>query len=327
MASETNVHIMQNYAWGIEMILLLLQAKECYQKQSKHDIDVLGSEEVRVSVPICIDEEVDDSWKDSLREAVQAINEAAPGLSLSTTEDKEQAIIYVQAIQEPEPNNLKKKPYTKGNILLRSTSGQQNYITTIHLGKWEDDEKKGIITRELFNALGYQDNNCGLTRFDPTSITLYQNEEAYESARKKHPGDLVWWIKKPKVKNPKLSELDKVYLNLIHRPCRGVRYAPKLGKTGMYYCGRSVMSGHTYPGDTNIDGVCGPQKGPNCPACRTIKNKKVDEILTKQKWQGMTGRVYCGRLFTEPTGRHNGVCGMNNGPACPDCIDLLNKEI
>ena len=311
---------------GVEMILLLPQAKESYQKQSKHSIDELGIEKDRVSVPIWIDDILDDGWRNSLHKAVKAINEAAPGLSLSIMNNKERAIIHVLAIQASKPN--KKEPHTKGNILKRSISGQADYITTIYLGKSEDDAKKGITTRELFHALGFhQDNNLGLTHFDPLSITLYQSEKAYESARRKHPGDLIWWLKT--VNDPKLSELDKVYLNLIYPPCRGVRYTPKLGKTGMYYCGRPVMSDDTYPGDHDkyIDGICGPNHGPNCPACRTITSPKVEEVLTRQKWQGMTGRVYCGRYFTKPTERHNGVCGMNNGPACPECVDLLNKEI
>ena len=297
------------------MILLLPQARDCYRQQSKHDFDELGTEEDQVSVPIWIDGALDNGWKDSLDEAVQAINEAAPGLILSITNDKEQAKINVLAMQESESD--KKEPHTKGNILSTSTE------CTIYLGKSEDDVKKGISTRELFYALGFdEENDFGLTRFDRTSITLYQSEEAYESARRKYPEDNVWWLNI--VNDPKLSELDKVCLNLIHRPCKGVRYTPKLGKTGMYYCGRSVMSDDAYPGDKHIDGICGPKHGPNCPACRTIECEKVKEILKKQKWQGMTGRVYCGRLFTKPTKRHNGICGMNNGPACPDCVDLLN---
>ena len=304
------------------MIVLLLQAKDCYQKQSQHDFDKLGTEEDRVSVPIWIDDKLDDRWKDSLHEAVKAINEAAPGLSLSITEDKKLAFIHVLATDE-------KEAYTEGNIQMRSTSGQLDYITKIHLGQLEDDTKEGISTRELTRALEFnQDSNLGLTRFDPRSITLYQNKEAYESARRRHSADSVWLLKQPNKENTKLSELDKVGLNLVHRPCRDTTavngYKPELGKTGMYYCGRRVMSDDTYPGEEYIDGFCGPDYGPNCPACRTIKSEKVKKILEGGKWQGMTGRVYCGRLFAE---HDDGTCGMDNGPACSDCNDLLNKEM
>ena len=327
MASEINVHIVHacRLCMGVEMILLLLQAKECYRKQSQHDFDKLGTEEDRLSVPIWMDDELDDSWKAGLLEAVQAINKAAPGLSLSITEDKNLAFIHVLAIDKPEA-------YTEGNILslLQSTSGQADYTTKIHLGKWEDDTKEGISTRELFHALGVNQDN--VTRFDPSSIMLYQDKEANESAQRKYPADSAWWLIQPNKDSTKLSELDKVYLNLVYRPCRdtteiNARYKPKLGKTGIYYCGRCVMTDPTYFGDKCIDGICGPDDGPNCPACRTIKSPKVEEILKQKKWQGMTGRVYCGRPFLKPTVYNDGACGINNGPACPECVDLLNEEV
>jgi hypothetical protein len=307
------------------------QEKECYQNQSKHEISDLGTEKERVSVPIWIDDKVDRSWKKGLYKAVKAINEAAPGLSLSVIKDREKAIIRVLEIDEEEA-------YTKGDMQksMQSSPGQVDFNIRIHLGKLKDNTKEGIITRELFHALGFHPaNKLGLTRFDPLSITLCQNKKASDSARRKYP---VWWLKRnPTEENTELSELDKVGLNLVYRPCRdekdsSARYRPELGKNGMYYCGRPVMSGHTYPGVNSTDGVCGPNDGPNCPACRTIKNKKVEEIVAKEKWQGMgmTGRVYCGRQFTEPAQideHHDGICGTNNGPACPDCNDLLNKEI
>ena len=90
------------------------QVKDYYCKQSKHVFEELGPKEDRVSVLIWIDDKLDDRWKDSLCEAVQAINEAAPGLSLSITEDEKQAIIHVLAIDKKDS-----EPYTEveGNIL------------------------------------------------------------------------------------------------------------------------------------------------------------------------------------------------------------------
>ena len=302
------------------------QAKKCYKQQSVHDFHELGTVNDRVRVPIWIDDNLDGDWKAYLDEAVKDINEAAPGLILSTDSNKNAAIVHVLAI-----DTYNKKAYTKSNIQTQSIPEQADSITEIHLGKWEDGTKKGIITRELLSSLGCnQITKLGLTRLDPYSIMLYQNEKAYKTARREYREDPVWQLKQnPTERNTSLSELDKVGLNLVYRPCKdttdnNARYAPNLGKTGMYYCGRCVMNKHTY------DGYCGPNKGPNCPACRTIKNTKVDEILSKGKWQGMTGRVYCGRLFAEPAEieeDHDGICGINNGPACPDCNDLLNKEI
>ena len=133
--------------------------------------------------------------------------------------------------------------------------------------------------------------------------------------------------------NTDLDEHDMVGLNLVYPPCvdkttNNVRYKPNLGKNEMYYCGRKVMIGRTYP-NQKCTHFCGPDKGPNCPAYRTIKRPPVKEILKGERWQGMTGRVYCGRLFTEPAklfSTHDGICGMDNGPACTDCINILNEE-
>ena len=93
-------------------------------------------------------------------------------------------------------------------------------------------------------------------------------------------------------KNTKLqlSELDKVGLNLVYLPCiDNVRYKPRRSRNGMYYCGRPVMSRHTYAGPNYTD-VCGPDEGPNCPACRTIISTKVQMILAGERWQGMQHR-------------------------------------
>jgi hypothetical protein len=300
---------------------------------------------------IWIDAKLDDGWKDSLREAVETINKAAPGLSLSTTEDKKRAIIHVLAID-------KEEPYTKveGNILLRSKA--ENFITKISLGKWKDDWKKGVCIHELIHALGFHHehhyaiadpyvyhldsgkkitidkNDLGLVQFDSLCTTLYPCEK---KCRGHSEGHVCIWVLEayPAKVNTELDELDMVRLNLVYPPCvdktaNNVRYRPKLGKNGMYYCGREVMIGLTFPkAGEEYTRFCGPDKGPNCPACRTIKSPRVKEILDGGRWQGMTGRVYCGRLFTEPAilfEIHDGICGMDDGPACPECYNILNKE-
>jgi hypothetical protein len=326
------------------------QVKDYYCKQSKYDIDKLGTEEDRVSVPIWIDDKLDGGWKDSLHEAVAAINEAAPGLSLSITENKKQAIVHVLEIKEEEP-------YTEveGNILMRSNT--KEFVTKIRLGKWKVDEKKGVCIHEFFHALGFhhehQDaiadpyvyrlnsgkkitvnkHDLGFIQFDSSSTTLYPCEK---KCRGSSEGDVCKWVLEayPAEVNTDLDELDRVSLNLVYPPCvdktgDNARYKPKCGKTGIYHCGRIKVvlcftdptGGYTCP--------CGPDKGPNCSACRTINSPRVKEILDGGRWQGMSGLVYCGRLFTEP-GKlfetHDGICGMDNGPACPDCCNIMNKE-
>ena len=276
---------------------------------------------------------------------MKAINEAAPGLSLSITEDKKKAIIHVLAID-------KKEPYTEveGNILMRLST--ENFITEIRLGKWKDDGKKGVCIHELLHALGFHHEHQDATaaphiyRLDSgKEITIDKNELGFiqwdssntmpypcEKKCREHSEDHVCkWVLNayPTKLNTDLDEHDNVGLNLAYPPCvNNDRYRPNLGKNGMYYCGREVMTGRTYS-NQEYTPFCGPDKGPNCPACRTIKSPRVEEILAGGRWQGMTGRVYCGRLFTEPgelSSTHDGMCGMDNGPACPDCIDILNKE-
>ena len=283
---------------------------------------------------------------------MKAINKAAPGLSLSVTEDEKQAVIHVLAID-------KEEPYTEveGNILMRSST--ENFVTEIRLGKWKDDGKKGVCIHELLHALGFhhayehqdaiadpyvyhQDsgkeitidkNELGFIQFDSSSTTLYPCKEKCREHSEDH---VCKWVLDvyPAKENTDLDEHDRVSLNLVYPPCvdktdDNAGYRPKLGKTGMYYCGREVMIGRTYP-DQKYTDFCGPDKGPNCAACRTIKCSRVDEILSGGRWQGMTGRVYCGRPFTEPgilSTTHDGMCGLDNGPVCRECYKILSPDL
>ena len=315
-----------------------------YRIQGKYKFDELGTEKDRVRVPIWIHDTLDDTWKHSLREAVQAINEAAPGLSLSITEDKEGAKVHVLAIDE-------KRAYTKGNILVQSTPGHVDFVAKICLGKWRDESKKGTSIHELLHVLGFHhehqhpdspshvvcksagkqitinSNWLGIKWFDPLSIMLYPCKKTTYVCKEK-PEDPVWLLTDQTKKNTKLSELDKVGLSLVYPPCiDDVRYKPRQSRNGMYYCGRPVMIKHTYAGPNYTD-VCGPDEGPNCPACRTIKSTKVQMILAGERWQGMTGLVYCGKERTWPPQiAYNGRCGIDDGQACPECHAILNQSV
>ena len=91
----------------------------------------------------------------------------------------------------------------------------------------------------------------------------------------------------------------------------------------MWYCGRYVMTRHNYPAENTTDGYCGKNNWANCPACRTLKNDKVNELVRRGKWQGWSGLFYCGKYFGKQGGGHDGYCGPNNGHPCPDCARIL----
>ena len=93
------------------------------------------------------------------------------------------------------------------------------------------------------------------------------------------------WVLKvyPTKINTDLDEHDMIGLNLVYPPCidktaRNVRYKPELGRNGMYYCGRQAMICRIFPSEED-NYSCGPDKGPNCPTCCTIKSPRVEEIL------------------------------------------------
>ena len=193
-------------------------------------------------------------------------------------------------------------------------------------GTSENDRMKGISIYELLHALGFHHDSqssdapsyeyhsdsrkeitinknwLSLTRFDPfnLSIMLYPCEKkSYQGEG--HPEISVWVLKTDsKQGKTELSKLDKVGLNLAYPPHivdmtgDNVRYKPKLSKNGMYYCGRTIMKGlfYPYPNSNFTQGaICGPDNGPNCPACRTINSSKVQMILGGGRWQGMTGMI------------------------------------
>lgn len=223
-------------------------------------LQLLGDEDHQVVVPIWIAREpnhpipinVAPAWIDHLQQAIKDINNAAPGLFLYITSDPLEAKIKIAG------NSQDKRCFTRGNIL-------QTPYTEIVLYS-DRSEKKGTSCHELLHALGFQHEHqrrdrdsslhlnwqrstkdfwytqyeiveeiLGLTRFDPFSIMLYPEEKKLTRNR----GDQVWFTKPHKDLNKEMSELDKVALNCVYRPCKGPRYSPKKSlATGLWYCGR-----------------------------------------------------------------------------------------
>ena len=305
--------------------------EDFYKAQSYQE---LGSEQDRVRVPIWISHTLDAEWKKWLLFGIKQINIAAPGLHLFRTNNKSKAAIHVLEGKEPA------RAFTKGNIITTKDHVE------IHLGG-KKKGKKRTATHEMLHALGFKhehqrsdasksintaktrsnqvlpkDNIIGLTRFDPFSILMYSERKRIFSRSKNDP---VWKLKNNKSRNVEMSELDKVGLNLLYRPCTGPHYKPKVSlKTGMLYCGREVMERHNFP-YPSVTKRCGPETSANCPACRTINTPKVQELRKMGKWQGWSGLVYCGKkFFGQPGPDHNGFCGPNAGPPCPECWDYLH---
>ena len=159
-------------------------------------------------------------------------------------------------------------------------------------------------------------------RFDPYSVMMYQRDRCMGA--KRCPADDVWQLKPDNEANRKLSEVDKVALNLLFGPrvrgsSYGSEYQPtKSNLTGLYYCGRQVMTHETAGFDGKTSTFCGPVKGPNCPTCRVLETDTSNLLIENDKWQGWTGYVYCGKINGNKV-----KCGPDNGYPCQDCHRIL----
>lgn len=299
----------------------------------------LGTSPERIGFYVLPD--VSKEYQDHITNVVKAICTAAPGLCLYKTE-KNQAKIR---IGEGEGEGC----YTQATY--QSAHGSYVHLDT----DWPNDWKEQTTVHELLHALGFEhefkrkdatlyvkiktdDDQYidesdhqrirGLTRFDPFSVMMYPETENME---RNENGDKVWRLKSGPLPNKQMSELDKVSLNMVFRPCKGNEYDPQISDvTDMLYCGRRVMAGNQQNTPTDTDGRCGPNNWANCPACRVLTEntkRKCKKMLDEGKLQGWSGLFYCGRKFTDPKTytfngvslEHDGVCGPDNGPPCTVC--------
>ena len=249
LPSEKFLHVVRSGLSG--------SAPDFYKIQS---LQMLGESNNRVYVAIWIAPEggtehlnVATSWIKPLRQAINEINYAAPGLHLYVTGDKSKARVEVYG-------NTDGECYTIGNILEYGSE----FTVEICLDNGETFDKKRTSCHELLHALGIghehqrrdrdsfvcvndeqvteewkpqydsESDLLGLTRCDPHSIMMYPEDQRLE--RKNN--DIVWYTKPTDDENTEMSELDKVGLNIVYRPCRGPNYLPTIGVTGLWYCGR-----------------------------------------------------------------------------------------
>ena len=218
-------------------------------------LQYLGEETDRKYVPIWIAgydnnssefEDVASSWIEHIQRAISDINEAVPGLNLHTVSEKSKAIIKMAGTR-------KKSCFTRRSILRGGSAEIYLYPD------WNNNTRTSC--HELLHALGFGhehqrpdrdysievgsdisqckklDDLYGVTRFDPYSIMLYAEDKKYL----RWSGDLVWSTKPSHELNVKMSELDKMGVNNLYRPCKRTGYSPVIGSTGLFYCGRWVL--------------------------------------------------------------------------------------
>ena len=260
----------KGFAYAAQHVRLVVAGKsrlhEYYKIQS---LQWLGETNNQVSVPVWIARgqkrssehlNVDPAWIEHIQQAIDDINNAAPGLRLYITNGETLKPTVVSG-KVKIFGTSKNSCYTIGNVL--TTCGVHCDAEIYLHPLWID--KKRTICHELLHALGLgheqqrpdrdasvrvqdvaaewesqyckRDDLLAITRFDPHSIMMYPEDQNLL----RNSGDPVWVTKPTTEVNREMSALDKVSLNNIYRPCKGPNYSPtRFGKgiTGLWYCGR-----------------------------------------------------------------------------------------
>jgi hypothetical protein len=190
----------------------------------------------------------------------------------------------------------------------------------------KDGEKYLEVAEELMDekrkGKNYTQQYDAITKIDLYSIMLYPQNLGFKYKNIEHY--TIDQVSNMKI-NEEMSELDKLSLNQIYSPSSYCDYRPKLGKNGLFYCGRRVMKNHNRPSYDLTSEYCGPDDGPNCNACRVLISLKSVQAKRKGLWQGRSGIFYCGTKFKTSIPGHTGVCGPNNGEPCKKCLKFMNS--
>ncbi|CAG2210389.1 unnamed protein product [Mytilus edulis] len=298
-----------------------------YRSQHIHTFD---DNSVPMKVEICVEKDrLHIKWHDHIQTAINKISIAAPGIQFIRTDSKEPSNESTNYIKIGIDN-----PILKDEVYTCFTNG----YPLVHLGEeWDGNSKAGTSIHEILHALGFGhimerfdsnlylnvktdglDSNHAyqytsnpsygmLTRFDPFSIMMYSENDYMKRAE----GDKIWDLKKGPERLQEMSELDKVALNLMYKPCKSnseYPYSPVLSEsTNMLYCGRDVMKSHNQNVPPTISSKCGPNIWANCPSCRVFKDLKNSY-----------------RFGT--TILSDGVCGPDQGIPCTDCGKQLKPD-
>jgi hypothetical protein len=264
--------------------------------------------------------EISGKWKPFVLRSLEEVATSTPGLFLQITEDRQEADVILSDNKE-RPNLV--------CISWEKISGRYNAIIEFgHECKLTDMQLQGVATLELLSAIGfhremlrlyttlaslpfsYENERSIIQRYDPYSILLNGSNKlmTHKLGRKTWSLEIGGYGQLCR-----LSELDKVGLNLFP-PCITKSFVPLLSsETKMCYCGRRAMEDHNRPRQSRTDGRWGPYKGANCPACRTLIDKKKGKmlkILTKGKFQSWSGEIYCGKKL------YGSTCGPRYGSPC-----------
>lgn len=345
-------------------------AKVYYKLQCRH---TLFATDKPSEIPVFIMNDLDKKWERHLQKAIYSINEAAPGLYLYTTASKETARVIVgedqvntRDVDTPSTRPLNKE---KGTVFIHLPKKYPSEDLLRYNEIESDDLMEGSAIHEIVHALNFkhhyqrfdadlylsideslkekQKNNFSktctifnLVRHDLSSI-MHTNE--LKGSFERIEGDPYSALKTNSRRSCKLSEGDKVALNLKYKPCRSNRYNPKVNsELGIVYCGRSVMQNHDQFSKGTTDKNCGPNNWANCHACRVIldivnADGSLEELPTVKKciadgrWQGISGLFYCGKTYSSPfvdilKVKRDGVCGPDVGLPCTDCGKIMYPE-
>ena len=191
---------------------------------------------------------VHPDWLPHLANAIGDINDAAPGLNLYETYEWNEAKIVIYGIEKKGRCDTLGKidPHAAQTVRIRLTDiwplknrtschELLHALFALHEQNRSDGEHY-MDYHSSSNQVRPWDGVLGITRFDPFSIMIYYEGDG--TFTRKVDVDEVWKLKASKAPNVEMSELDKVGLNIIFRPCKGPTYAPKKQANGLWYCGR-----------------------------------------------------------------------------------------